>query len=309
MFACRPDMRQHMQQLQQQCLELWTRRLSNPGAGRKDYFLAGYLPRRPGGEGGAYEIVRTQRPRAVGVARPRAPTASADVSPAPCRLCAIHLRPQCEQCRQARQGVAHCCAWGHEGHPVAVAGAAASSRVLQAWLAPPEPPPEPPAKRPCMAPAPAAAGRRQRPAHQLGAAGCRAPCPGWGTPHPPPPPTGSSGHPAGGGGTGGEPQWSETHGAGRVASPPPLPPPGAGSPALDGGAEDHAPYERRFFRDIARADGVPGTARLPPTPTAPRGRGGGRRDRHRDGGGTSLCPPFTLPAFAPTGGRRGAAGA
>ena len=48
-FACRLDMPRHMQQLQQHCLELWTRRLSNPGAGRKDYFLAGYLPRRPGG--------------------------------------------------------------------------------------------------------------------------------------------------------------------------------------------------------------------------------------------------------------------
>ena len=40
-FACRPDMPQHMQQLQQHCLELWTRRLSTPGAGRKDCFLAG----------------------------------------------------------------------------------------------------------------------------------------------------------------------------------------------------------------------------------------------------------------------------
>ena len=35
-----------------------------------------------------------------------------------------HLKPQCEQCRLARRGVAHYCAWGHEGHPVAVAGAA-----------------------------------------------------------------------------------------------------------------------------------------------------------------------------------------
>ena len=71
-FACRPAMRQHMQQLQQHCLELWIRRLSTPGAGRKDYFLAGYLPRRPGGGAPArsYEIVRAQRPRAVGVAAP-----------------------------------------------------------------------------------------------------------------------------------------------------------------------------------------------------------------------------------------------
>ena len=47
-FSCRPDMRQHMQQLQHHCLELWTRRPSTSGAGRKDYFLAGYLPRCPG---------------------------------------------------------------------------------------------------------------------------------------------------------------------------------------------------------------------------------------------------------------------
>ena len=46
----------------------WTR-----GAGRKDHFLAAYLPRRPGGGAPArpFEIVRAQRPRAVGVARPR----------------------------------------------------------------------------------------------------------------------------------------------------------------------------------------------------------------------------------------------
>ena len=48
-FARRPDMRQHMQQLQQHCLELWVCRLLTLGAGCKDYFLAGYLPRRPGG--------------------------------------------------------------------------------------------------------------------------------------------------------------------------------------------------------------------------------------------------------------------
>ena len=35
MFVCWPDMRPHMQQLQQHCLELWTRRLSIPGAGHK----------------------------------------------------------------------------------------------------------------------------------------------------------------------------------------------------------------------------------------------------------------------------------
>ena len=40
-FACQPNMRQHMHELQQHCLELCTRRLSTTGAIRTDYFLAG----------------------------------------------------------------------------------------------------------------------------------------------------------------------------------------------------------------------------------------------------------------------------
>ena len=110
----------HMHWLQQHCPKLWTFRLSTLGSGRKDYFLAGYLPRRPGGVATArlYNIVRAQRPRAAGVARPRPPP-SADVRPAPCRLCPVHPKPQCEQCRLARRGVAHSCARGHAGHPVA----------------------------------------------------------------------------------------------------------------------------------------------------------------------------------------------
>ena len=44
-FVCRLYMQQH-------CLELWTRRLAPLGAGHKDYFLVGYVPRRPGGVGG-----------------------------------------------------------------------------------------------------------------------------------------------------------------------------------------------------------------------------------------------------------------
>ena len=108
------------------------------------------------------EIVRAQRPRAVAMARPRPPPA-AGVTPALCRLCPIHVKPQCEACRLVRRVVARCCARGHKRHPMAVGGAAASSRVLQAWSAPLERPPEPPAKRPCVAPAPRLAGRRQRP--------------------------------------------------------------------------------------------------------------------------------------------------
>ena len=57
-FACRPDMKQYMQQLQQHCLELWTRELSTPRAGRKDYFLAGYL-HWPPGRGGARLCARS----------------------------------------------------------------------------------------------------------------------------------------------------------------------------------------------------------------------------------------------------------
>ena len=130
------------------------------------------------------------------------PPLAADVKPARC-LCPVHLKLQCEHCRLARQGVAHCCTRGHEGHPVAVAGTAASSRALQAWLAPPEPPPEPPAKRPCVAPVPVVVDRRQRP-------GCRSPSPLArrgrvqsilpGVRNTPPPFTGSSRHPDRGGG-------------------------------------------------------------------------------------------------------------
>ena len=246
-----------MQQLQQHCLELWTRRLSTPGAGRKDCFLAGYLPRCPGGG-----PRRAQRPRAVGMARPRPPPA-VDVRLAPCRLCPVHLKPQCEHCRLARRGVAHCCVRGHEGHPVAVAGTAASSRALQVWLAPPEPPPEPPAKRPCVALVPAVADRCQRP-------DCRSPSPpargGWvqstlpWVPNAAPPLHGIQPAPRHGGGgdnrCGGEPQWLGTDGAGWAATPPPLPSTSSGTPggsaALGGRTRGRAPNERRFFRDIAR---------------------------------------------------------
>ena len=110
-----------------------------------------------------------QRPWAVGAVWPRQPPA-ADSRQAPCRRCPIHLQPQCEQCRLARHGVAHCCARGQVGHLAAVTGAVASSRVLRMCLAPPELPLEPPAKRPCLARAPGLAGRRQRP-------DCRTPSP------------------------------------------------------------------------------------------------------------------------------------
>ena len=39
-FVCQPNMRQHMQQLQQHCLELWTRRLSTPPG---DAFIEGAI--------------------------------------------------------------------------------------------------------------------------------------------------------------------------------------------------------------------------------------------------------------------------
>ena len=215
-------------------------RLSTQGAGRKDSFLARYLPRRPGGGAAArsYKIVRVQRPRAVGVARP-CPPRSADVRPVPWRLCPVHVHPQCKQCRLARWGVAHCCARGHAGHPAAMAGAAASSRVLQVSLAPPEPPPEPLAKRPCVAPVPAVAGRRQRPDYRslsptARRSRCRVLCPGWGIlPPPPPPPRDLAGAPAGGGG--GQPERAESlnglglMGLGGHLHPPRPPSPDAGA--------------------------------------------------------------------------------
>ena len=75
MFACRLDMRQHMHRLQQHCLEVWTRRWPNHGASRNDYFLVGYLLRRPGGGGGVrpYEIMRVHRPWVVSAGRPHLP--------------------------------------------------------------------------------------------------------------------------------------------------------------------------------------------------------------------------------------------
>ena len=93
----------------------------------------------------------------------------------------------------------------------------------------------------------------------------------------PPPPRDPAGTPIGGGGgsAGGEPQWLGIDGAGWAATPSPLPSASSGSSGgsatLDGRARGRAPNERRFFRDIARADGVPGTAR-PPPPLHPRGR-------------------------------------
>ena len=68
-------------------------------------------------------------------------------------------------------------------------------------------------------------------------------------------------------------------------------------------------YEQRYFRDIARTDGVPGTARLPPHPHC------AARERDKEEGQAARWrrhqppPPFTPHTFAPTGGHGGAAGA
>ena len=59
-------------------------------------------------------------------------------------------------------------------------------------------------------------------------------------------------------------------------------------------------------RALTASGAPPGTR---PRPNTLHGRGTGRSGRHHDGGGTSLRPPFTLPTFAPSGGREGAAGA
>ena len=214
------------------------------------------------------------------MARP-CPLPSADVSPAPCRLCPVHLQPQCEQCWLARRGVAHSCVRGHAGHPAAVAGAAASSWVLQAWLAPPELPLELPAMQ---APLRGAATGGSGPP----------PAAGWplaqptGTPRPsakysalggeysPSPSTGSSGPQQGGReatGSGGEPQWLGTHGAGRVATPPPPLPPVLAPPvaAPPSAAE---PGEARPMSDVFSVISRTLTAsRVPPPHCAARERG------------------------------------
>ena len=90
LFVCRLDMLQQIQRLQQRCLELWTRQPRTLGAGRRDYFLPRYLPRRPGGEAVArpYTIVHMQRPWALGAGRPHQPQA-AESQPLPCRRCPI----------------------------------------------------------------------------------------------------------------------------------------------------------------------------------------------------------------------------
>ena len=103
----------------------------------------------------------------------------------------------------------------------------------------------------------------------------------------------------------------------RAATPPPPPSLGVGalggSTALGGGARGGVSHERRFFRNITRTDGVPGATGLPPTPPPPpRCAGEGR-----EGGAGSMMgeapasapPPITLPTFAPSRGRGGAAGA
>ena len=202
-FQCLLDMRHHMQQLQQHCLELWTRRIATPGTSCQDYFLVGYRPRHP--EGGApgrpYKIVHVQCLWAMGAVRPRQPPAT-KCRPVPCHRFPIHQQPQCEQCRLVRRVVAHCCARGHVGHLVAMA--TASSRVPRAGLPPRDLPSQPLAKRPCISLA--AVGQADargwiaaHPARQLGAAKCSAPCPGWGSTLPSLDPTGTSvggrGHP------------------------------------------------------------------------------------------------------------------
>ena len=91
---CRPDMRQPMQPLHLHCPELWTCRLSTTWAGREDPFLAGNCRAAKGGAPARpYMIVGAQRPRAVGVAGLRAPPL-ADIRPAVCCLCPVHLQPQ-----------------------------------------------------------------------------------------------------------------------------------------------------------------------------------------------------------------------
>ena len=204
------------------------------------------------------------------MAWPRPPP-SADVRPAPCRLCPV-LRLQCEQCWLARRGVAHCCAPGHAGHLAAVAGAAASSRVLQAWLAP----------------GATTGAARQAPLRGVGTGG-RGPPPAAGLPlaqptgtaaeysalggesPPPPPPRDPMGVLGGGGGLIGRRAsvaWDSWGWEGSYAAPPPLPPtlaPSVAAPPL--AAEPGAVHPMSdVFSVISRALTA---SRAPPPPPPP----------------------------------------
>ena len=216
-------------------------------------------------------------------------TGGRQLSGACCR-CPAHQQPLCEQYRLAQRGAAHCYARGLVGHPTAVAVAAASSRALQAWLAPPEPLLEPPAKRPCVMLALVVAGRCPRPdccTPNLPARRGRVQrtLPRVGSNLSPPPPPDPAGTQVGGGGdTGGEPQWIGIDGTRRAAKPSP---PSPGASALGDGATPHGGGGRRtpphvpcFFRDFTCADRVMGTTTtcLPPPPL-PFGRRGGQGDR------------------------------
>ena len=241
-----------------------------------------------------------QRARAMGVARPLPPP-SADVRPPRSRLCPVHVKPQCEPWRLARREVAHCCERGHAGHPPAVAGQrhlhGCCRRGWHPWSHHRSRQPSATVWRRYRRRRAAASGRTAaRPAHRHGAARCKVLCLGWGIP--PPRPDGIQQAPqqgVGGGGTGGEPQWLQINGSRRAATPPP-PSPDAGAlggnTALGGRARGRAPHERRFFRDIARADVVLGT---PPPPRCAARERGREEEQAATGGATTTGRDATHP--------------
>ena len=186
--------------------------------------------------------------------------------------------------------MAHCYARGHAGYPIA----AASSRVLQVWLAPPEPPPELPVKRPCVAPV----QRPPLPAHKLPLAqptgtarpGAKYSALGGESPPPPPriqrPPLRGRG----GSGTGGEPQWLGVDAAGRAAAPPPPPHSRSRHPRWQHGPWRQSLGPRDVFSVISRAPGCPNPHRT----ARERGRAGGGGLASRWGRLRPLpphCPP------------------
>ena len=152
-FACCLDMCQHVQQLRQHYLELWTLRLTTQGQAARITLWRDTC-----------RAAREEEPRR---ARMRLFACNArgqwepGCQPVPSRCCPVHQQPQCEQCWEARQGVAPCCAWAHVRQAVVMGDGLITG--LAGMAMPPGPKSQAPAKQPCLWPTAVVLGRRPRP--------------------------------------------------------------------------------------------------------------------------------------------------